>query len=41
MKEIYDDSQYFQEPQEMPPEYGDDKGIDYVLGDEDKTDVMS
>ena len=37
-KEIYVDSQYFpQDPQELPPEYDDDEGVDYAIADEDMT----
>ena len=36
-KEIYVNPQYFpQDPQELPPEYDDDEGVDYVIADEDK-----
>ena len=35
-KEIYVDPQYFpQDPQELPPEYDDDEGVDYAIADED------
>ena len=35
-KEIYVDPQYFpQDPQELPPEYDDDEGVDYAMDDED------
>ena len=35
-KEIYVDPQYFpQDPQELPPEYDDDEGVDYTIADED------
>ena len=35
-KEIYIDPQYLsQDPQELPPEYDDDEGVDYVMDDED------
>ena len=37
-KEIYVDPQYFpQDPQELPPEYDDDEGVDYTMADEDMT----
>ena len=37
-KEIYVDPQYFpQDPQELPPEYDDDEGVDYAIADEDMT----
>ena len=37
-KEIYVDPQYFpQDPQELPPEYDDDEGVDYAMDDEDMT----
>ena len=37
-KEIYVDPQYFpQDPQELPPEYDEDEGVDYALADEDET----
>ena len=37
-KEIYVDPQYFpQDPQELPPEYDDDDGVDYAIADEDMT----
>ena len=37
-KEIYVDPQYFpQDPQELPPEYDDDEGVDYTMDDEDMT----
>ena len=36
-KEIYVDPQYFpQDPQELPPEYDDDEGVDYAIADEVK-----
>ena len=35
-KEIYIDPQYLSEnPQELPPEYGDDEEVDYAIDDED------
>ena len=35
-KEIYIDPQYLsQDSQELPPEYDDDEGVDYVMDDED------
>ena len=36
-KEIYVDPQYFPDPQELPPEYDEDEGVDYALADEDET----
>ena len=36
-KEIYVDSQYFPDPQELPPEYDEDEEVDYALADEDET----
>ena len=42
-KEIYVDPQYFpQDPQELPPEYDDDEGVDYAIADEDMTnDILN
>ena len=35
-KEIYVDPQYLpQDPQELPPEYDDDEGVDYEIADDD------
>ena len=35
-KEIYVDPQYFpQKPDDLPPEYDDDEGVDYTIADED------
>ena len=36
-KEIYVDPQYFPDPQELPPEYDEDEGVDYAINDEDRT----
>ena len=36
-KEIYVDPQYFEEFNDLPPEYDDDEEIDYGLDDEDMT----
>ena len=36
-KEIYVDPQYFPDPQELPPEYDEDEGVDYGIHDEDLT----
>ena len=37
-KELYIDPQYFsQDPEELPPEYDDDEGVDYALAEEDET----
>ena len=39
-KEIYVDPQYFPQDQELPPEYDDDKGIDYTMTDYDETQTQ-
>ena len=40
-KDIYVDPQYFpQDPQELPPEYHDDEGVDYVIPDEDMSNEI-
>ena len=36
-KEIYVDPQYFPDPQELPPEYDEDEGVDYAINEEDRT----
>ena len=40
-KEIYVNPQYFpQDPQELPPEYDDDEGVDYAIPDEDMSNEI-
>ena len=40
-KELYVDPQYFpQDPQELPPEYDDDEGVDYAIDDEDMSNKI-
>ena len=40
-KQIYVDPQYFpEEPQDMPPEYGEDEEIDYALDEEDSVNMI-
>ena len=40
-KEVYVDPQYLsQDPQELPPEYDDDEGVDYTIADEDRTNEI-
>ena len=40
-KEVYVDPQYSsQDPQELPPEYDDDEGVDYAIADEDITNEI-
>ena len=40
-KQIYVDPQYFpEEPQDMPPEYEEDKEIDYALDEEDSANMI-
>ena len=40
-KQIYVDPQYFpEEPQDLPPEYGEDEEIDYALDEEDNANMI-